>query len=275
MGPLIREPLVHFLVLGAVIFGLFAAFGSGPAQRSDMTLLEVTEDEAAGLARQFEATWRRPPTAAELEAMIDNYIRDEVLVREALALGLDQGDAVVRQRLVQKMQFLTESGAEAAAPDEAALQAHLDANAAIFARPARLAFDQVPFGDTAAARAALPALQGGADPAEFGVPSLLPARIPASPRQIVDGTFGNGFFDALAALPPGRWAGPVASGYGPHLVRVTEFAPRAVPPLDAIRDAVEADWRAEIRAQLREERLERLMSLYQVTRPDPAAVLAP
>jgi hypothetical protein len=282
MGQLIREPLVHFLVLGAAIFALFAGFGGGPAGPSGPVpvpaaagpaLLEVTPAEARALARQFAATWRRPPRLDEMDALIDNYIREEVLVREAQALTLDEGDAVVRQRLAQKMQFLMESAAVAAEPTEAELQAHLAAHAEVFARPARIAFEQIPFADADAAAAALAALRDGADPSLQGGPSLLPGRWPASPRSVVDGSFGGGFFDALAALPRGVWAGPVDSGYGPHLVRVTAFTPRSVPTLDAVRDAVTADWRAERRATVSAERMDALMAGYEIVRPDAAEIL--
>jgi parvulin-like peptidyl-prolyl isomerase len=284
MGQLIREPLVHFLVLGAAIFALFAGFGGGSAGPSGPApapvraaggpaLLEVTPAEARALARQFAATWRRAPRLDELDALIENYIREEVLVREAQALALDEGDAVIRQRLVQKMQFLMESPAAAEEPSEAQLQAHLAANAQVFARPARIAFEQIPVADAAAAAATLAALRDGADPSLEGAPSLLPRQWPGSPRTVVDGSFGGGFFDALAALPRGVWTGPVNSGYGPHLIRVTGFAPRSVPPLDAVRDAVTADWRAERRAIVSAERLDALMAGYEILRPDPAEIL--
>lgn len=273
MRQLIREPLVHFLLLGGLIFALFALFGNRPAPAPG-NRLEITANDAASLSRQFAATWHRPPTEQELDALIDALIREEVLVREALALGLDQGDAVIRQRLAQKMQFLTESGAEAVIADDATLQAHLDANAAIFARPALIGLEQIPLGDAADAGAALAALAAGADPATVGVRSLLPVALPLSPPMVVDGTFGTGFFDAVAALQAEDWAGPVDSAYGPHLVRVTGQLPERVPPLDDIRDAVEADWRAALRAELAEQRLATLMGDYQIIRPDPAAVLA-
>jgi hypothetical protein len=122
LAALLRDPLVHFFVLGAAIFGLFAMVDDTPPPVA-ANLLVIEEDDARRLAAEFEATWRRPPTVAELDYMIGQTVREEVYVREALALGLDADDAVIRRRLQTKMEFLTESGAEALAPDEAALAA--------------------------------------------------------------------------------------------------------------------------------------------------------
>lgn len=274
MTALLREPLVHFLVLGFAVFGLFAAFGE-PTPPPSPDRLEITEDDAARLVGQFQATWRRPPTPDELSGLIERLIDEEVYVREARALGLDRGDAIVRQRLAQKMVFLTESGAEAAIPDDARLQAHLDAYPERFTRAAVVAFEQVPLsGASEETQAVLAALRTGTSPSELGAPSLLPPALPPSPRTVIDGTFGTGFFAAVAGLEPGVWAGPLESAYGSHAVRVTLSRPARVPDLAEIRDAVERDWREEVRADLAAARLEALKSRYEITRPDPEAVLA-
>ena len=134
---ILREPLVHFLALGAAIFALFAVLDDAPPP-PDGTRIVVSEEQARRLAASFAATWRRPPSVAELDGLIDNYVREEIYVREALALGLDRDDSVVRQRLRQKMEFWTESGADAVAPTEAELRAHYEANADRFAREPRV-----------------------------------------------------------------------------------------------------------------------------------------
>jgi hypothetical protein len=269
MMALFREPLLHFLFLGAAIFALFAVLDDRPAPMP-ADRLEVTEADADRLARQFEATWRRPPTADELAGLVDRFVREEVLVREALALGLDRGDAVVRQRLAQKMTFLLESAVESIVPTEAELSAHLAAHPDRFRRSGLVAFEQVPVGD-GPTRAVLADLRAGVLPSRIGGPSLLPAQVPPSPRSVVDGTFGTGFYAAVAALPEGEWAGPVESGYGRHLVRLREAVPARVPALDEIREAVTRDWRATRRAELLEERLDALMAGYAIVRPDAGA----
>jgi hypothetical protein len=276
MIQILREPLLHFLVLGTLIFGAFAAFDDSPRPVA-ATRLVVSDADAGRLVRQFEATWRRPPTATELDALIDEYVREEIYVREALALGLDRDDAVVRRRLQQKMEFLTETGAGMVAPSEAQLQNHLDRHPDRFVRPALVAFEQVTLPEGSGAGEAdtiLAALAAGDDPASLGQASLLPRQMRPSPPVAVDGTFGKGFFDRLAATEPGRWTGPLRSAYGAHAVRVLSYTPERLPPLAEIRDAVERDWRAEQSSRLRAERYEALRARYTVERPDAAEILA-
>lgn len=273
LGALLREPLLHFLVLGAAIFSLFAILDDTPPP-VPARLLQVTEADAARLVSQFEATWRRFPTEEELSALIDAHIREEVLVREALALGLDRDDAVLRQRLAMKMTFLTESGAEAVEATDEILAAHLEAHPERFARPGRVSFEQVMLRDGTDPEALRVALRAGEGAEAFAAPSLLPERLQPSVPAVVDGTFGQGFFDIVSALRPDSWVGPVESAYGRHLVRVSSIEPPRFPPLPEIREAVERDWRATMRARLAEELLEALTARYDIVRPDPAAVLS-
>lgn len=274
---ILREPLVHFAALGAALFGLYALAGpdpSAPGMAAPVTIAADTvivldEVIATRLARQFEAVWNRPPSDDEMAGLLDAFVTEEILVREALALGLDADDAVVRQRLRQKMEFLLEAAASGAEPTDDDLQAWLERNADSFAVPPRVAFSQVFLGETATdveADAAREALDLGARPDQVGERSLLPARLAASPPQAVDGTFGKGMFDAVADLPEGRWAGPVESGHGRHLVRVDSFAPGRLPPLDEIRAQVAQAWQAAEAARAREERLRQLREIYTVER---------
>jgi hypothetical protein len=275
MKSVLREPLVHFFVLGAVVFGLFALFDDTPPPVSGQTIT-VTVEDARRLVAEFEATWRRAPTAEELDSMIAQYIREEIYVREAAALGLDEGDAIIRRRLQLKMEFLTEAGAQAVDPDDAILEAHLAAYPDRFARAPRVAFQQILLGETAGGATVTElraSLNSGRDPVEVARPSLLPASLPASPRQVVDGTFGSGFFDAVAELPVAQWAGPVATPFGQHLVRVIDLEEGGLPPLGTIRERVLQDWRATFAAGLREERFEAMRARYDVTRPEAAEVL--
>ncbi len=273
MRAFLTEPLLHFLVLGAGVFALFAALDDTPPPVATARL-EVTDADAARLARQFEATWRRPPTEDEIAGLIVAHIREEVLVREAIALGLDRDDAVVRQRLAQKMTFLTESGAEAVEATDAALTAHLEAHPERFARAGMVAFEQVMLREGADPEPLRVALSAGEDATGVAAPSLLPERVPPSPPVVVDGTFGAGFYARVSAVAPGGWAGPVESAYGRHLVRVLSVKPPRLPPLAEIRDTVQRDWRATVRERLAEDRYAALAARYDIVRPDPAAVLA-
>ena len=269
MTTLLREPLLHFLVLGAAIFGLFSALGEGPAP-TVADRVEVTAEDADRLAGQFEATWRRPPTEDELSSLIDEEIRTEVLAREAMALGLDRDDAVIRQRLAEKMTFVLESAADTAMATDTALAAHLAAHPDRFARGALVSFEQMPLRPDVPAEAVQAAVRAGTFAEGLAANSLLPDRLAPSPRQVVDATFGAGFFDAVAAETPGPRPVALKSAFGTHLVRVLSVEPAGVPPLEEIRDAVERDWRATRRAEILEERLDALLGRYEIARPDPA-----
>jgi hypothetical protein len=269
MTTLLREPLLHFLVLGAAIFGLFAALDEGPAPTA-ADRVEVTEADAARLADQFEATWRRPPTEDELSRLIDAEIRTEVLAREAALLGLDRGDAVIRQRLASKMTFVLESAADTAMPTNEALAAHLASHPDRFARGALVSFEQMPVRPDVPDDAVQAAVRAGTFAEDLAASSLLPHRLPPSPKQVVDATFGAGFFDAVAAEAPGPRPVALKSAFGTHLVRVLSVEPASLPPLEEIREAVERDWRATRRAEILDERLEALLGRYEIARPSPA-----
>lgn len=229
--------------------------------------IDVTEADVVRLTQQFEATVRRPPSESELSGLIDGYVREEVLVREARALSLDRDDAIVRQHLAQKMQFLFESDAEAAVATDAELRAYFEKNAEKFAVAPVVAFEQLQLDpDGEKAEAVLAALRSGSDPGAFGRESPLPRDIPPIAKQVVDGTFGSGFFDRLARVEVGHWSGPIASAYGAHLVRVHLIAPGRQPPFDEIREQVEQEWR-RAKAQ---ELYAALLSRYEVKRPGAA-----
>lgn len=277
MTRILREPLLHFLVLGAAVFALYASVDDSPAPFSANQLV-VTEDDARRLVVEFEATWRRPPRPEELDFMMGQLIREEVYVREALALGLDREDTVIRRRLQLKMEFLTESGAEAVQPDDATLEAHLDAHPERFVEPELVAFEQILLDERIGAEEVElveARLNIGGEPGMAARSTLLPSAFSLSPLQMVDGTFGTGFFETLGPLPVGDWAGPVESSLGRHLVRVTERREARRPALAEIRDKVEIDWRAAFTEALRAERFEALRARYEVVQPDAASVLGP
>jgi hypothetical protein len=270
MRTLLREPLFHFLLGGAVLFALFGQVGPERTDAPDRVV--VSEARVRNLVGAFERLWLRPPSEAELEGLIDDYVKEEILYREALALGLDRDDLVVRRRLRQKMEFLNEDLVDLADPAEADLRAYLEANADAYRVPPRTSFEQVfvdpeRSGDDARQRAAgvLEALRSGdAAGGSAGDPTLLPRRLErASPREM-DDTFGPGFANDVAALPEGEWAGPVASAYGLHLVRVGAREAERLPGLDEVRRAVERDWRAQRRREANQRFYEALRDRYQV-----------
>jgi len=253
---LLREPLFHFIAIGGLIFALFAAVddtGEAPAD-----VIVITPERIDQLAAGFSSVWTRMPTDDELDSLIEADIREEVYYRGAVALGLDRNDTIVRRRMRQKMEFLMDAGAYLQEPAAGELEAYFAANEEFYRSGLRLAFEQVYLGEAPAAEAislSLDALRADppADHARLGERSLLPPQLGLSPPTAVDGVFGTGFFDLVAELSPGQWAGPVVSTYGVHLVRILDTLPARTPPLEEIRDAVLRNWREAKAQEIREQ----------------------
>ena len=253
-----REPLVHFLVAGAALFGLFAWQGE-PADTASRTIT-ITREDRARLAVEWERTMQRPPTDAELDDQVEHLLREEILYREALRLGLDRDDAVVRKRMANKMDFLAASMVESAPADDAVLRQWLARHRARFARDSSYSFDQRYFAQRGAANCA------SAEGMEHAGDAIsLPASFENAPRNDVEARLGSAFMANLDRLAPdGKWAGPVQSGFGWHCVRLRQRTAGQTPPLAAIRSEVEADWRSETEAQRRKQAYSLLRSAYKV-----------
>ncbi|WP_170335508.1 peptidyl-prolyl cis-trans isomerase [Ruegeria arenilitoris] len=269
---ILKEPLFHFFLLGVAIFGWFSYLNPSQSEPASGDQIVVDMQDINRLIDQFQSTWQRPPTPQELEELQEAFLRQEVLVREARALGLDWGDSIIRSRLAQKMEFLTLSLAQASEPDDATLQAHLAENSARFLRPERVAFQQVAMGpspDAERINEVLDALNGGADPALFAGPSMLPNALPLSSPQKVDATMGRGFHAALIEMPEGQWVGPVPSGFGYHLVWIESREPAHLPAFDDIREEVLFDWRSNLKSDLSEAQFDTLKEKYDLITPSP------
>lgn len=243
------EPLVQFLLAGMVIFAASLAFG-GPVDDADRTVV-IDEGQTERLAAGFVQTWRRAPTPDELDGLIREYIREEIYYREAKRLGLDIDDTIIRRRLRSKMEFLAEAEAEAAKPDEDQLQAWFDQRRDRYAAEVHYSFDQMYIDPTKpgtpASRAAelKQQLAGGTDWTTLGDPVSLPAQVERRERTGVSRDFGDVFAAGLDELETGEWVGPVASGFGAHLVRLRARDVSAPPRLADVRQQVENDWRSE------------------------------
>jgi hypothetical protein len=269
---LLREPLVHFLLLGTVLFGVFALVGDRGRARTGHIV--VTPGHIEHLTVGFTRTWQRPPTTQELAGLIDDYIREEVLYREAVAMGLDRDDTIVRRRLRQKLEFLTEETVETAAPAEAELQTFLQQHPDAFRVEPRLAFQHVYLSrtrrgdamDTEARQllAQLRTSDATTDTAALGDPFLLPSEFALSSRSEIARLFGDVFATQLQDLEPRRWAGPIESGYGLHLVYVRERVDGRVPALAEVRQAVQRAWLAARRQAVNEQFYQRLRARYTV-----------
>lgn len=269
----LASPAVAFVVIGALLFGLQALLSD--RGEGDSTRIEVTSAEVAVLSDYFTRQWNRPPTEQELRGLVDDYIRREVLYREALALGLDRGDEVIRRRMVQKLEFLTEDLASQLEPSDAALQTYFQENRERYRFPERRSFRHFYFNldergeaGVSAAEAALAELRASPNAAsrarEFGDPFMLSYEYRANSLQEVTREFGGRFAEALFELEPGGWQGPVPSSYGLHLVIVTEVEESSLPDLDEVTGYVLADYQREVRERAQEEVLAGLMERYEV-----------
>jgi hypothetical protein len=267
--------LLHFAVLGLGLFALYQLISGdagAPAQE-----IVVDAPRIAALAEQFARTWQRPPTQPELDGLVQSYVRDEVLYREGLALGLDRDDPVIRSRIRLKMEVLGD-GAETQDSD-AELQAWLDANADRYAAPARYDFRQAFFdparhgarleADLTAALSSLEAPQA-ADAAAVGDSTLLPAELREVTRADVAAQFGEELAASLTDAPLGRWFGPVSSSYGAHLVHVELRTQAKFAALADVRDAVERDVQYARAAEASDALYERLRARYTVRIEEPA-----
>ena len=280
---LLREPLLHFLVLGALLFGVDAWLN--PRTPAAATA-EIVVDEARirSLGQNFRRTWQRAPTPEELQGLIESHVREEVMVREALALGLDRDDAIVRRRLQQKVDFLIDEAVLAAPASDAELQAFLDANPDRFRSEPQFSFEQVYLDPSRrgprlaedAARLRADLQQGRTSPAQAGDRlQLLQTRYEQLPQPEIARLFGEDFARALPALGVGQWAGPVNSGYGAHLVRVDAFSPGRVPPLAEVRAPVEREWAHARRQASARSAYEALRAKYVIRVGPGAAASAP
>lgn len=271
MGKWLREPLVHFLLIGALIFVVYeqwAGKGSAPGE------IFVSRGQQENLLNTFERTWRRPPTAEEFKGLLRDHVREEIAYRESQAMGLDEDDIVIRRRLRQKLEMLAEDVASLALPDERQLQAYLDANPQDFQVEPRLTLRQVYFSrDRRGADAEQDAGQllqriqtDGplGDFEQFGDPLPLPSRIEDLRESDLARLFGREFTEGLQGVETGRWAGPVASGFGAHLVFIEERKDGRVPALDEVRDAVQRDWLSQQRRDAVDGLYRRLAENYEI-----------
>jgi hypothetical protein len=269
---LVREPLVQFLAMGALLFLYFQwKGGSGPGS----TRIAITPGLVEHLASGFARTWQRPPTDAELKGLIDDHVKEEIATREAIAMGLDQDDTIIRRRLRQKLEFLVEDAVDQVPPTDAELRAWLDAHPDAFRAESRVALRQVyvsPDRRGAAARGDAERLlarlrTGGPDAsiAALGDPSMLPRELPLGPLSEVARAFGAEFAARVDAIPPGQWTGLVESPYGLHLVLVPERVAPERPSLADVRPLVEREFLAERRKRELHALYERLLQKYTVS----------
>jgi hypothetical protein len=264
---LLREPLLHFLLLGGLLFAVYA-YRSAPTD-ADRQIV-VSSADLDRLAKGFAQTWQRPPSDDELKTAIDDYIRAQVLSRVGVSLGLDKDDTIIQRRLRQKMEFLLENNV--AEPQEAELRAYYLARADKFQTEPLISFRQVFVssrrgdGAEADARQILTRLAGAQTGAEDeGDPSLLAEEFNQTPLSQIGALFGDTFAQALAGIEPGGWAGPLKSAYGFHAVHVTAIQEGGLLPFEEVREAVRREWLAEHRASALAEQYQKLRNRFRIS----------
>lgn len=275
-GRMLREPLLHFVLAGALVFAGYAWLHPEATARDDAQRIELSPDDVRQIAVAWRAQGRPAPTPDELRHLVEGRVREELLYREALALGLDQGDAIVKRRLAQKMEFLFEDVSALREPSRAELETWFAAHAEDFARPPRATFRHLYFSpDRRGAQArddaarALASLAGApADAAAAGAdPFPFREYYGDRPFDEVASAFGPPFARSLFALAPGAWRGPIESGYGWHLVYVDSIAPPRTPALEEIEPEVRKAWGEAQREEVRERALAALRARYEVVLP--------
>jgi hypothetical protein len=277
---LLREPLLHFLVIGAALFLYFHFSGAGSAGPGSRRIV-LSSGQIAHLEAGFTRTWSRPPTEAELKGLIDEWVREEVAVREAMSAGLDRDDTVIRRRLRQKLEFLVEDNAEASPPTDDELKAWLAQHADQYRTEPRVAFRQVfvnrerrganAEADAAAILKRLTAAGPSARIDDVGDATMLPMDFALAPMRDVDRTFGSGFAKQIDAVVPGNWSGPIRSGYGLHLVLVRERVEGGLPSFEALRPLATREVLAERRTRQLAAMYDRLLEKYKVVVERPPA----
>ncbi len=265
---LIKEPLLHFLLIGVVLFTAFGLKQDGNNEAANRIL--VNAGQINQLSAQFERTRLRPPTDNELTGLIEGYVRDEVYYREARAMGLDQDDPVVRQRMRLKLEFLLEDLASEATPDDAQLTEFMLRQPDKFRQQPRLSFTQVYLNPdkrqdlSVDAVAILARLNNGAPSEAEGDRTLVGSEYEMAPRFEISRIFGEDFARQIVALEPGDWTGPLISGYGGHLVRVTAKQAGRFPELSEIRKQVEQEYLIEQRRELKNTTYRKLREGYEI-----------
>jgi parvulin-like peptidyl-prolyl isomerase len=282
----LKEPLIHFLLIGTALFLLYGWRGksaSVPGEQAGTPAAQivVTQDEISRVNDLFRKTWQRPPTEEEQKRLIEDLVRNEIYYREAIALGLDRNDEVVKRRLRQKMEFIFEDISSWTEPTDEELTAFLKKHGEKYLTDPQIAFLQVYVSaykrgksTESDARRLLAQLNAGADPDTLGDTTLLEPDVRLSPLWDIDKQFGDGFGKNLLGLKPGVWAGPIRSGFGLHLVLVKERRAGRLPELKEAGETVKRDWVVERQKELRDAAYAKIRERYSVVVEKPKAAVA-
>jgi peptidyl-prolyl cis-trans isomerase C len=274
----LREPLLHFLLIGTALFVFYGLQDNEPKDKNYNNQIVIGEADVSRLIVRWEKKWQRPPTQDELNGMIEQQVREQVLYREALALGLDKNDPVVRRRLAQKIEFISSDLAAQIEPSESQLSRYFTDHPDKFEIPARLSFVQVYLntdrrGDQSNQDASQLLNELSRDGSQIdittvGDPFMFDQSFENLTEHGISRLFGSDFAIKLFKLPLGSWQGPVESGYGLHLVRINHLSESLLPELDTIREEVRDEWLIQQRQTLDEAFYQILRQRFDIVTPN-------
>jgi len=271
MKKVLCEPLFHFLIIGVIIFIFWGVWGDNSG--SDREQIIVGSARIEQIKDAWKKQWRREPTEKELESLIEQFVQEEVLYREALNMGLEKEDSIIRRRLAQKMQFLIQDIADRKLPEEAELKAFFNQNPEQYQSPARISFTHVYFNRDRRkntvlrdARDVLVGLQtrNPERAPEKGDPFMLNLDYVRVSKQETARLFGKPFAEDLFALRPGPWQAPIQSGYGIHLVRLVEYIPARLSEFSEVAERVRQEYTAVQRRKANEKAIQALKDRYKI-----------
>ena len=278
---LLREPVLQFLALGAMLFALYGFVGKRSAEAPEKIV--VSASRVANLGDGFARTWRRLPNEQELQGLIEDYIRDEVFYREGRAAGLDRDDVIIRRRVRQKMEFLADD-MSVPEPSDEQLAAYLASNPERFRAEDQLTFHQVFLSATRRANtidrdskqiaSILARADGAVDATVLGDPFLLGEEFRNVSPSKVTSIFGESFAKQISVMEKGRWQGPISSGFGQHFVFISEWVSGNLPPLDAVRPVVHREWANARRLEAEQKLYASLRNRYEIVVEEPRAKAA-
>lgn len=264
----LREPLLHFLVAGFLLFALYGGLHNSTVNQAPQRI-EITPEDIQRIEISWLARWQRPPTEQQLQGLLDDYVKEEILYREALKLGLDKDDTIIRRRLAQKMDFLAEDVASLREPSLGVLEAWYKQHQDLYAPPPLATFHHLFFASgkrgadaQAQAQAALATLKD--KNSGTGDAYLFKDTYAEQSQDQVARAFGSKFAIALFQQTPGHWVGPMESGFGWHLVWIDALAKPAAPPFETVAQQVKSDWLSEQRSETKRSNFEALKARYEV-----------
>jgi len=270
----LREPLIHFLLLGAAIFAAYTWMDRTEDGPGKVAPIVLRASDVAWLTDTWSRQWHRQPTADELRGLVSDYLNEELLSREARAMKLDENDIVIRRRLAQKLSFIVQDTAEMADPSDVDLRRLYDENPGRFQSGSRVSFSQIYFSPNSRAdpqgdaERALALLSAKAEATELGDRLLVEANFRNATLESVAAAFGPEFAQAIFTLKVGQWKGPIRSGFGFHLVNVTELQASELRPFEDVRSQLLVQWRDERQGQANTSFLAGLRKKYGIVPED-------